>query len=281
MKKILTLVLMSIAMCFAKPDLDDVNFRIGGTFNLGFDELASGSEISFGFKMEPGIDIDVFRAGLDFELNIGWLYTENKNTTETTCYSGIYETNYCYTHNKLVEDELSILMANLKFGLPLYLQSENIGLLVEPYFIIPLGVDDEFVKLDDDTFTYSAQVAFGIRGGIRFFKYHQITIGYEQPSVKLYNESKSKIILSYSILWQKSEAKPTYTSSYSSYVPPVSASYIVTGDTTSFSSYQPDTTTYYGTYSSDRVYVRGHYRHYKSGKVSYVRPHTRSYPRRK
>ena len=41
--------------------------------------------------------------------------------------------------------------------------------------------------------------------------------------------------------------------------------------------YSPDTTTssYYG---GNRVYVRGHYRHYKSGKVSYVRPHTRSYP---
>ena len=258
MKKILAVVLIGIAMCFAKPDIADVNFRIGGTLNLGFDELASGSEISFGFKMEPGVDIDIFRAGLDFELNIGWL-----------------------ANNKLVEDELSILMANLKYGLPLYLQSENIGLLVEPYFIIPLVVDDECVKLEDDTFTYSAQVAFGIRGGIRFFKYHQITIGYEQPSVKLYNESKSKIILSYSILWQKNKAKPTDASSYSLYVPAASASYIVTGDTTSFSRYQSDITTYYGTYSSDRVYVRGHYRHYKSGKVSYVRPHTRSYPRRK
>lgn len=35
---------------------------------------------------------------------------------------------------------------------------------------------------------------------------------------------------------------------------------------------------YTGSY--DRVYVQGHYRHYKSGKVTWVNAHTRSYPGR-
>ena len=38
---------------------------------------------------------------------------------------------------------------------------------------------------------------------------------------------------------------------------------------------QDDTDTYYGGYSSEYTYVRGHYRHYKSGKVTYVRPYYR------
>lgn len=68
--------------------------------------------------------------------------------------------------------------------------------------------------------------------------------------------------------------------SYSSYSTPSYSSYTSYRDTTTYygTYYPSDTTTYYG--SSDRVHVRGHYRHYKSGKVSYVRPHTRSYPGR-
>ena len=39
-------------------------------------------------------------------------------------------------------------------------------------------------------------------------------------------------------------------------------------------------TTYSSGYTGDRVYVQGHYRHYKSGKVTWVNAPTRSYPGR-
>lgn len=76
-----------------------------------------------------------------------------------------------------------------------------------------------------------------------------------------------------------------YNKSYTSYSTYNSTPYTYSQDTyvtdynddTSY--YTPDTTSYYYG-NSDRVYVRGHYRHYKSGKISYVRPHTRSYPGR-
>ena len=76
-----------------------------------------------------------------------------------------------------------------------------------------------------------------------------------------------------------------YTSYYSSPVKQYSTysttypSYSYTADTTYNSYYTPDTTTY-SYVGSDQVYVRGHFRHYKSGKVGYVRPHYRSRPGR-
>lgn len=50
----------------------------------------------------------------------------------------------------------------------------------------------------------------------------------------------------------------------------------VSSNTTDYSSGY--TGGYAGSY--DRVYVQGHYRHYKSGKVTWVNAHTRSYPGR-
>ena len=48
-----------------------------------------------------------------------------------------------------------------------------------------------------------------------------------------------------------------------------------------YSTVSYNTPTYSNNYSySGDVYVKGHYRHYKSGKISYVKPHYRSRPRR-
>lgn len=83
-------------------------------------------------------------------------------------------------------------------------------------------------------------------------------------------------------------AKPHTQPSYQ-YAPTYTEPYFPTHTVPqpSYQTNQDSTETYYSsqpTQSSsgtDRVYVRGHYRTLKSGKTTYVRPHTRSRPRRK
>lgn len=53
-----------------------------------------------------------------------------------------------------------------------------------------------------------------------------------------------------------------------------------TGYSSSYTGISSNTTGYSSGYTGDRVYVQGHYRHYKSGKVTWVNAHTRSYPGR-
>ena len=48
----------------------------------------------------------------------------------------------------------------------------------------------------------------------------------------------------------------------------------------SYTGVSSNATEYSSGYTGDRVYVQGHYRHYKSGKVTWVNAHTRSYPGR-
>lgn len=262
MKKILIALLTAISIvCASSIDSDNIKVRVGGGMSLGFDGLGSGSDILFDFKVEPGIDIDIFRVGLDFELNAGWIFVTNQKPKSSYYFSTDYE------------ESLSVVTANTKIGITGYIQNDDIGLLLEPYIVIPLGIGDELAKYTDENYETSVQMGYGIRGGIRFFNYNQITIGYEKGCEKPYNKETNKFLISYNILWQSSEKHSSYSSSYSStYTPSYYSTY---SDTSTYYSSYSDTTSYY---SSDRVYVKGHYRHNKNGTVSWVRPHTRSYP---
>lgn len=166
------------------PDVN-MNIRLGGIFNMGFDSTTV-SELSVGFKAEPGIDIGMFRAGLDGELNFGVIDAPSQAKR------------YFSSDDERVE----LAMLNSKIGLTLYIQGENLGLFVEPYIVIPIAIDTESAQLTDNNFTYSSDLGAGFRGGIRIFGNHQIAFGYEDSGIKIYNQENKRFMLTYSIMWQ-------------------------------------------------------------------------------
>jgi hypothetical protein len=166
------------------PDVN-MNIRLGGIVNLSFDSTVV-SDISVGFKVEPGIDIGLLRLGIDGELNFGIIEAKSRAT-------GWYGSD---------DEDVGMVYINGKTGLTIYIQGENFGMFVEPYGVLPIIVDDESAKLTDKNFNYTSDVGFGFRVGVRLFGNHQFTIGYEDSGINFYGESNEKFLFTYSIMWQ-------------------------------------------------------------------------------
>lgn len=263
MKRFLFCALASIVFANASPEIIT---QAGMTLAFGVDGKGSESEIDFGIKCEPGVNFDKVRLGLDAELAAGFSYTQNMSE-----------------QRPIYEDETNAVPdLHLKLGVSGYYElTHTAKLLAEPYVTLPLLYSDELCRLSDEAYVGNTQLGYGITAGAQFSTYYQFTVSFERSWFKPYNRDISKIRFAFNILWQSTSE----THETPSYTPPVyyASSYTPrqtsTNDTLTYAYAYTDTTTQpqynASAYSGGYTYVRGHFRHYKSGKVSYVRGHYR------
>ena len=256
----LVIILLFSISCFA----NEYGITIGANIGLGIpwdamsydyeNELESGiSEIGFGVR--PAITLgyeNKFAIGLDYNLRY-----------QKFVYNRTYTTDIFQRDE--VKEKITSLTHNIGFSFCAKLTKNpnwwSFGYDVEskgPYASASIG----FFNGPDD-YNSNFMMAFST-----YISSSKMSVGLTLNFQTYTDYFIEKTYSSYSTI---------STSSYSSRYTP--SKYYSADTTYNNTVYPTDTTSYYG--GTGRVYVSGHFRHYKSGKVSYVRPHTRSYPRRK